>query len=104
MDASEIYSKRLNAKEMIFHKENGIRRVSSSTSGKQHPDQIILWPELWRGMSKNLNQGRNMNGQLKNQSSIMQEDYEKSISLTLRTRSSRKSLRIQEEIWKHQRP
>ena len=23
MDASEIYSKRLNAKEVIFHKENG---------------------------------------------------------------------------------
>ena len=43
-----------------------------------------------------------MNGQLKNQSSIMLEDHEESISSTLRTRSSRKSLRMQEENWKHQ--
>ena len=41
-----------------------------------------------------------MNGQLKNQSS----DYEESISLTVRTRSSRKPLRTQEENWKHQWP
>ena len=40
--------------------------------------------------------------QLKNQSSTMQEDYEESISLTRRTWSSRKSLRMQEENWKHQ--
>ena len=40
--------------------------------------------------------------QLKNQSSIMLEDYEEAISLTLRTRSSRKPLRMQEENWKHQ--
>ena len=32
----------------------------------------------------------------------MLEDYEESISLTLRTRSSRKPLRMQEENWKHQ--
>ena len=32
----------------------------------------------------------------------MQEDYEESISLILRTRSSRKPLRMQEENWKHQ--
>ena len=43
-----------------------------------------------------------MNGQLKNQSSIMQGDYEESISFTLRTRSSRKPSRTQEENWKHQ--
>ena len=43
-----------------------------------------------------------MSGQLKNQSSVMLEDYEESISLTLRTRSSRKPLRMQEETWKHQ--
>ena len=40
--------------------------------------------------------------QLKNQSSIMLEDYEESISLTPRTWSSRKSFKKQEEIWKHQ--
>ena len=38
-----------------------------------------------------------MNGQLKNQSSIMQEDYEESISLTLGT-SSRKLSRMQEKF------
>ena len=48
------------------------------------------WPELWRGMSKNAKL-RSINGLLKNQCSIMQEDYEESISLTLRTWSSRKS-------------
>ena len=32
----------------------------------------------------------------------MLEDYEESVSLTLRTRSSRKSLRMQGENWKHQ--
>ena len=32
----------------------------------------------------------------------MLEDYEESISLTLRTWSSRKSLKMQEENWKHQ--
>ena len=36
---------------------------------------------------------RSINGQLKNQSSIMQEDYEESISLTLRTWSWRKSFK-----------
>ena len=35
-----------------------------------------------------LSRGRSRNGQLKNQSSIMPEDYEESISLTLRTRIS----------------
>ena len=40
---------------------------------------------------------------MKNPNSIMQEDYEESVSLTLRTWSSRKSLRMQEENWKHQR-
>ena len=40
---------------------------------------------------------------MKNLNSIMQENYEESVSLTLRTRSSRKPLRMQEENWKHQR-
>ena len=38
MDASEIYSKRLNAKEVIFHKENGknsSRRWTNQTGGDQ---------------------------------------------------------------------
>ena len=67
--------------------------------------QDHLWPEIWRGMSNQTlcglrfgkiclmyrNAKRSINVQLKNQSSIMQEDYEESISLTLRTWSSRKS-------------
>ena len=32
----------------------------------------------------------------------MQEDYKESVSLTLRTWSTRKSLKTQEENWKHQ--
>ena len=43
-----------------------------------------------------------MKGQLKNQSSTMQEDYEESRSLTLRTWSSKKPLQMQKENWKHQ--
>ena len=44
---------------------------------------------------------RSINVQLKNQNSIRLEDYEESISLTLRTRSSRKPWGMQEENWKH---
>ena len=39
-----------------------------------------------------------MNGQLKNQSSIMLEDCKESISLTLRTRSSKKPLGMLEKL------
>ena len=56
-----------------------------------------LWPELWRGLAR-----RSMNGQLIDQSSIMPEDYEEFISLILRTRNSKKPLRMQEENWNHQ--
>ena len=38
---------------------------------------------------------------MKNKNSIMQEDYEESISLTLRTRSSKKPSRILARNWKH---
>ena len=55
-----------------------------------------LWTELWTKV------GRSKNGQLKNQSSIMLEDYEEFISLTLRTRSSKKPLRLLGRNWKHQ--
>ena len=48
-----------------------------------------LWPELWRGMSKNAKLREKHKWAIENQSSIMQEDYEESISLTLRTWSSR---------------
>ena len=49
-----------------------------------------------------LSWGRSKNGQLKNQSSIMREDYEEFISLTLRTRGLKKPLGMLERNWKHQ--
>ena len=70
-------------------------------NGKRHPGQITYGQntgEEWQGM---LSWGKSINGQLKNQSSMMQEDYEESISLTLKTGSPKK-LRMQEENWKHQ--
>ena len=45
---------------------------------------------------------RNRNGQMKNQSSIMLEDYEEFISLTLTTRSLKKPLGMLERNRKHQ--
>ena len=47
---------------------------------------------------RTLSWGRSRNEQLKNQSSIMRQDYEESISLTLRTWRSRKSFKMQEKI------
>ena len=49
-----------------------------------------LWPELWRGMSKNAKLREKHKWALENQSSTMQEDYEESMSLILRIWSSRK--------------
>ena len=80
------------------------------------------WKKFWRRLSslmvgrsgtvgtaqrRTCGQGRNVEGarqtfQLKNQSSIMQEDYKESVSLALRTWRSRKSLKKQEANWKHQ--
>ena len=61
-----------------------------------------LRPELWTKSRRNAKlRERSINGKLKNQSSIMLEEDEESISLTLRTWSSRKSFRMQEENWKH---
>ena len=66
-------------------------------NGKRHPGQIIYGQNSGEEWQRTLSWGRSINGQFKNQSSIMQEDYEESISLTLRTRSSRKYSKIQEE-------
>ena len=71
-------------------------------NGKRHPSQIIHGQNSVEDQQEMLSWGRSINGQLKNQSSIMHEDYEESISLTVRTRSSRKPSRMQEENWKHQ--
>ena len=45
---------------------------------------------------------RGKSGHMKNQSSIMLEDYEEFISLTLRTRKLMKPFRMLERNWKHQ--
>ena len=71
-------------------------------NGKRHPGQIIDGQNSGRNWEEMQSWRRSKNGQLKNQSSIMLEDYEESISLTLRTRSLRKPWRMQEENWKHQ--
>ena len=71
-------------------------------NGKRHPGQIIYGQNSGEDWQEMLSWGRSISGQLKNQSSIMLEDYEESISLTVRTRSSRKPSRMQEENWKHQ--
>ena len=70
-------------------------------NGKRHPGQIIYGQNSGRNWEEMLSWGRSKNGQLKNQNSIMLEDYEESISLTLRTRSSKKPLGMIERNWKH---
>ena len=70
---------------------------------KRHPGQIICGQNSVEDWQEMQSWGRSINGQLKNQSSIMQEDDEEFISLTLRTRNSKKkTVRMQEENWKHQ--
>ena len=63
---------------------------------QSRPDH--LWPELWVKLGRVLSWRRSKNGQMKNRNSIMPEDYEEFISLTLRTR---KSSKMQEEDGKH---
>ena len=57
-----------------------------------------LWPELGRGMARNAKLREKQKWAMKNLNSIMHENYEASISVTLRTRSSRKPLGMQETI------
>ena len=53
-----------------------------------------LWPELWIKMGRGAElKERDINGPMKNRNSIMPEDYEEFISLTLRTRNSKKTIR-----------
>ena len=71
-------------------------------NGKRHPGQIIYGQNSGPNWEEMLSWGRSKNGQLKNQSSVMLEDYEESIPLTLRTWGSRKSFRMLARNWKHQ--
>ena len=65
--------------------EGYMRSVGRLTKREATSRPDHSWPELWRGMSKNAKLREKHKWALKNQSSIMQEDYEESISLTLRT-------------------
>ena len=58
---------------------------------KKHPDGYV-----WSLKEK-------QNGQMKNQNSIMPEDYKEFVSLTLRTRNSKRPFRKLERNWKHRR-
>ena len=51
-------------------------RVRDWQHGKRHPDQIIYGQNSGEECQRTLSCGRRRNGQLKNQSSIMLEDYE----------------------------
>ena len=55
-----------------------------------------LWPELWTKL------GPGKSGHMKNPNSIMPENYEEFISLTLRTRNSKKPSRMLARNWKRQ--
>ena len=71
-------------------------------NGKRHPGQIIYGQNFGEECQRTLSWGRSINGQLKNQSSIMLEDYEESNSLTLRTRNSKRPSRMLARNWKRQ--
>ena len=61
-----------------------------------------LWPEIWKTMGRNAKLKEWQTWSNENRNSIMPEDYEESISLTLRTRNSRKPLRMLARNWKRQ--
>ena len=62
-----------------------------------------LWPEIWKTMGKNAKLKEKQNWQLKNRNSkTHEEDHEGFISLTLRTRSSKKPSGMLKRNWKHQ--
>ena len=74
-----------------------VRRETDKTASDIQARSIMA-RTLERIGKECLAEGEAQNGQLKNQNSIMPEDYEDFISLTLRTRSSRKPLRMQEKM------
>ena len=62
-----------------------------------------LWPELWIQIGKKGQaEGEAKSGPMKNRNSIMPENHEELISLTLITRKSKKPSRMLERNWKHQ--
>ena len=61
-----------------------------------------LWPELWEKMGKTAKLKERQKWSYENFNSVTHENYEGSISLTLKTRNSRRPLRMLARNWKHQ--
>ena len=61
-----------------------------------------LWPELWTQLGRTVKLREKHKWANENPRSTMLEDYEEFISLTLRTRSSKKPLGMLERNWKRQ--
>ena len=81
---------------------DGSRDLSDSWQATSRPDHLC--PELWTKLARNAKLREKHKWAIeKNQSSIMLEDYEESISLTLRTRSSKKPSGMLENIGKTNR-
>ena len=71
-------------------------------NGKRHPGHIIYGQNSGRNLEEMLSWGTSRNGQLKNQSSIMLEDYEEFVSGSLRKRNAKKPSRMLGRNWKRQ--
>ena len=71
-------------------------------NGKRHPDQIIYGQNSGRNWEEMLSWRKSINDPMKNRKSIMSEDYEEFISLTLRTGNSKEPWRMLARNWKHQ--
>ena len=81
-----------------FHQTGVCGPGRDSQKGKWHPGQVIYGQNSGRNRQEMLSWGRSRNGQLKNQSSTMLEDYGESISLTPRTRSSKKPVDSRQKL------
>ena len=71
-------------------------------NGKRHPGQIIYGQSSGRNWEEMPRWRKGNSGHMKNQNSIMPENYEEFISLTLRTRNLRRPSRMLARNWKHQ--
>ena len=67
--------------------------------GKRHPGHIIHGQNSGSTWEEMLSWRRDINGPMKNRNSRMPEDYEEFISLTLRTRNSKKPPRMLARNW-----
>ena len=77
-------------------------RGETDKNGKRHPGQTVYGENSGRNWEEMLTKLREKQSQLKNQSSMMPEDYEEFISLTPRTRNSKKPLGMLGRNWEYQ--